>query len=107
MNAPELTTPELIDYRNSPLRFCVKRLDNRFLLLYRLCSETANDNSIYKNAFFISVTKIPIAGGIREVCTVRDVTRLEDEALRIYDIVTRGRVTPCVLREVLSDLCAV
>jgi len=51
-------------------------------------------------------SKIDCGGRRREVSRVYDISRSEAEALRLFRLISRGRVTPCCLHEMVEELMA-
>ncbi len=85
-------------------RLSIKHLAGDIILLYRLTEETLPCHSAnFGTVYSISVTKIDCGGRRREVSRVYDVSRNEVEAMRLFRLVSRGRVTPCCLHETIED----
>ncbi len=86
-------------------RLSIKHLAGDIILLYRLTEEKLPYGSCLHNTVFsISVTKIDCGGRRREVSRVYDISRNEAEALKIFRLISRGRVTPCCLHELMEDI---
>lgn len=86
-------------------RLSIKHLAGDIILLYRLTEEKLSyGSSLYSTVFSISVTKIDCGGRRREVSRVCDISRNEAEALKIFRLISRGRVTPCCLHEIMEDI---
>ncbi|MBR4071897.1 MAG: hypothetical protein IKK26_05025 [Clostridia bacterium] len=97
----------LIKQKREPYvtKLSIKHLTGDIILLYRLTEERLfYYNGIYGTVYSISVTKIDNGGRRREVSRVYDVSRCESEALRIFRLISRGRVTPCCLHEMVEEL---
>ncbi len=85
-------------------KLSIKHLTGDIILLYRLTEEKLPCGSMnFGTVYSISVTKIDCGGRRREVSRVYDVSRNETEAMRIFRLVSRGRVTPCCLHETIED----
>ncbi len=86
-------------------RLSIKHLTGDIILLYRLTEEKQTYYSgAYSSVYSISVTKIDCGGRRREVSRVYDIARNEAEALRLFRLISRGRVTPCCLHEMVEEL---
>lgn len=90
-------------------RVRLRHLSGDILILYKLEEEKvcANQGLHYDITYSITVTKIDCGGSRREVERLFDVTRDEEEALRIFDIISRCLVTPCTAGEIVSDLIGI
>ena len=90
------------------IRTAMKRAAGDIILLYRLTEEAAGPGGFPGEAMYsLSVTKVDCGGTRREVRCLPDITRSRAEAERIFDLISRGMVTPCTLDEVVSDLYAI
>lgn len=89
------------------VKITVKREDNDIILLYRLTEEEDNNFPEYRIAYSITVTKIDCGGKRREIKYISDIARHKSEAQRIFSLISRGRVTPMCLEEVLEEIYAV
>ncbi len=86
-------------------RLSIKRLNGDTLLLYRLTVEKDACCQVeYRTVYSLSVTKIDCGGKHREVGRAYDISRNEKEAYRIFNLISRGRVTPCCLGEIVEEL---
>ena len=62
-----------------------------------------SENTVAR-CYGIAVSKLGADGTATETAYFSDVTVDRNEAERIFDLVRRGTVTPCVLGEVIEDL---
>lgn len=85
-------------------KLSIKHLSGDIILLYRLTEEKLPcHSSHFGTVYSISVTKIDCGGRRREVSRAYDVSRNEMEAMRLFRLISRGRVTPCCLHETIED----
>ena len=76
------------------------------ILIYRLTGEPAKCRCS-QTAYSLTITQIYCRGEKREFIQLDDISRSEDEALYIFDMVSRGAVTPCTASEIVSDLIGI
>ncbi len=88
------------------VRMTVKRDEGDIILLYRLSEEEDSTFPAFSCAYAITVTKIDCGGRRREIKYISDISRNKAEAERIFGMISRGRVTPMCLEEVLDDIFA-
>lgn len=86
------------------VKITVKRDSDDIILLYRLSEEKDNLYPNFNCAYSITVTKIDCGGKRREIKHISDISRNIAEAERIFKLISRGRVTPMCLEEVLDEL---
>lgn len=90
------------------IRRAMKRALADIILIYRLTEHPLPPNRFrHEGIYTLTVTKISCGGKDREVCSLPDVTRSRREAEQIFDLISRGLVTPCTLEEVIEDLMAI
>ena len=90
------------------IRMSIKRAAGDIILLYRLTEEPLPPNQFHHTAkYSLTVTKVDAGGTRREVRNLPDLTRSRAEAERIFDLISRGLVTPYTLDEVIDDLFAI
>lgn len=99
--------PRITENR-SVIRATMKRIGTDIILLYRL-TENPVPGKKGRLCFMYSltVTKIDRAGERRQVEHLRDISRSREEALRIFLLVSRGRVFPENAAEIVSDLISI
>ncbi len=86
-------------------RLSIKRLSGDIILLYRLIEERSEDlPTEISTVYSLSVTKIDCGGGRREIGRAYDISRNEKEAYRIFRLISRGKVTPCCLHEIIEEI---
>ena len=86
-------------------KLSIKRLSGDIILLYRLIEEkTDNMPPEFSTVYSLSVTKIDCGGGRREIGRAYDISRNERDALRIFRLISRGKVTPCCLHEIIEEI---
>ena len=91
------------------VRTSIKRAAGDIILLYRLTQEPLDSGPASKpqqSKYSLTVTKVDCGGTRREVRCLPDLTRSRTEAEQIYELLSRGLVTPCTLDEVIDDLFA-
>ncbi len=88
------------------VRITVKRDEGDIILLYRLSEEEDRSFPAFSTAYAITVTKIDCGGRRREIKYISDISRNRSEAERIFSMISRGRVTPMCLEEVLDEIFA-
>ena len=89
-------------------RLSIKRLSGDIILLYRLTEEKTDfGDPRFSTVYSLSVTKIEGGGRRREVSHAYDISRNEREAHRIFRHISRGRVTPSCLGEILEEIISV
>ena len=88
------------------VRITVKRDEGDIILLYRLSEEEDRAFPAFSTAYAITVTKIDCGGRRREIKHISDISRNRGEAERIFNMISRGRVTPMCLEEVLDEIFA-
>lgn len=89
-------------------RLSIKRLSGDIILLYRLTEEKTDfDDPRFATVYSLSVTKIDCGGRRREMGRAYDISRSEKEALRIFRLISRARVTPMCLGEILEEIISV
>ncbi len=95
---------------SNPARISVRCYGKDIILIYRLTFVNAADDE--KNigdgkVFSLTVTKICCGGERREVTHLHDISRRADDALRIFELVSRGLVTPCSAAEIVADIIGI
>ena len=75
------------------------------ILIYRLTEETAPCRR--QRIYSLSVTQISQRGENRESVFLYDVSRKRNEADYIFDMISRGAVTPLTAAEIVSDLIGI
>ena len=75
------------------------------ILIYRLTRKDFKCGHAF--LYSLTVTQIGCGGEKRETVTLSDISRNEQEALYIFDTVSRGAVTPCTAAEIVSDLIGI
>ena len=92
------------------VRTVIKHYGGDILLIYRMMTEKASreeadigDGIIYS----ISVTKISFKGEKREIAVIHDISRRAIDAKRIFDMTSRGLVTPSSAAEIISDIIGI
>ena len=88
------------------VRITVKRDEGDIILLYRLSEEEDSTFPAFSTAYALTVTKIDCGGRRREIKYISDISRSRSEAERIFNLISRGKVTPMCLEEVLDDIFA-
>lgn len=88
------------------VKITVKRDEGDIILLYRLSEEEDRTFPALSVAYALTVTKIDCGGRRREIKYISDISRNRSEAERIFNLVSRGRVTPMCLEEVLDEIYA-
>ncbi len=88
------------------VKITVKRDEGDIILLYRLSEEEDRTFPSMTVAYALTVTKIDCGGRRREIKYISDISRSRGEAERIFNLISRGRVTPMCLEEVLDELYA-
>lgn len=90
------------------IRRAIKRAMADIILIYRLTEQPLPPNRFrHEGIYTLTVTKISGGGKDREVCNLPDVTRSRREAEHIFDLISRGLVTPCTLEEIIEDFMAI
>lgn len=91
------------------IRTSIKRAAGDIILLYRLTQEPIHGEHAsqpQQSQYTLTVTKVDCGGTRREVRHLPDLTRNRTEAEQIYELLSKGLVTPCTLDEVIDDLFA-
>ena len=104
-----MTHTKLENNLEEVIRTSIKRAAGDIILLYRLTQEPQHDNhtsNTQSSQYSLTVTKVDCGGTRREVRRLPDLTRNRTEAEQIYELLSRGLVTPCTLDEVIDDLFA-
>lgn len=103
-----MTTMNVSQIGQGVVRMTVKRACGDIILLYRLCREAVTEENGHRaDVFSLSVTKVDCGGTRREVQHLTDIARTRGEADRIFELVSRGLVTPCTVYEIVSELICV
>ena len=89
------------------IRTSIKRAAGDIILLYRLTQDPVQTELTSQSQYSLTVTKVDCGGTRREVRCLPDLTRNRMEAEQIYELISRGLVTPCTLDEVIDDLFAI
>ena len=96
--------------RTHKKRVSLKYPGSDMILIYRLyespakvSGEKGKDQKIYS----LSVTKICCRAEKKESVYLPDIARNENDALYIFDTVSRCTVTPCTAAETVSDLIGI
>lgn len=90
------------------IRATMKRVGADVILLYRLTEEQVPASyGRARLAYSLTVTQIDRGGRRRRVKRLRDITASRAEAVRIYKLVSRGRVFPSSVAEIVSDLISI
>ena len=90
------------------IRRAIKRASLDIILIYRLTELPLPPNHFrHEGIYTLTVTKISCGGADREVRSLPDLTRSRREAEHIFDLISRGLVTPCTLDEVIEDMMAI
>ena len=76
------------------------------ILVYRLTEKPVKCR-YSQNVYSLSVTQISGGGRERETVYLEDIARNEEDALYVFDAVSRGAVTPCTAAETVSDLIGI
>lgn len=86
-------------------RVSLKHAGGDMILIYRLTEESfpCRRQSIYS----LSVTQICSGGEKRECVVLSDISRSRDDADYIFDMISRGAVTPLTAAEIVSDLIGI
>lgn len=88
-------------------RTATKRVAGDIILLYHLTEEPLPPNKYHHTAkYSLNITKVDCGGTCTEECHLPDITRNPAEAEHIFDIISRGTVTPCTAQDIISDLFA-
>ena len=89
------------------IRKKTKRSAGDILLLYHLTEVPLPPNKFHHTAkYSLNITKVDCGGTRKEECNLPDISRNQEEAVHIFDIISRGLVTPCSAPDVISDLFA-
>ncbi len=89
------------------IRTTTKRVAGDIILLYHLTEDPLPPNQFSHTAkYSLNITKVDCGGTRKEECHLPDITRNHAEAEQIFDIISRGMVTPCAAHDVISDLFA-
>lgn len=89
------------------IRTTIKRVAGDIVLLYHLTEDPLPPNQFNQTAkYSLNITKIDYGGTRKEECHLPDITRNYAEAEQIFDIISKGMVTPCAVHDVISDLFA-
>ncbi len=106
-----MTHKKLEENLQEVIRTSIKRAAGDIILLYRLTQEPVQaeytSKQLTQSQYSLTVTKVDCGGTRREVRCLPDLTRNRMEAEQIYDLISRGLVTPCTLDEVIDDLFAI
>lgn len=89
----------------------VKRPKSDILLVYRLLRslDTTGEAPVSqkdKRVYVYSLSVVMISGGNREEEYIYDISRNQDEAKKIFRLLSENTVTPCCVYEVLDDYFA-
>ncbi len=101
-----MTHTKLEENLQEVIRTSIKRAAGDIILLYRLTQESLqNEHASPKeqSQYSLTVTKVDCGGARREVRHLPDLTRNRTEAEQIYELISRGLVTPCTLDEIIDD----
>ncbi len=102
-----MTHKKLEENLQEVIRTSIKRAAGDIILLYRLTQEPVQAEHTAESQYSLTVTKVDCGGTRREVRCLPDLTRNRTEAEQIYELISRGLVTPCTLDEIIDDLFAI
>jgi len=102
-----MTQTLLKNQQQGIIRPTTKRVAGDIILLYHLTEDPLPPNPFNHTAkYSLNIAKIDCGGARKEECHLPDITRNHAEAEQIFDIISRGMVTPCAVHDVVSDLFA-
>ena len=86
-------------------RVSLKHAGGDMILIYRLTEEAAHCKC--RSYYSLSVTRIYSRGEERETVSLADISRSREGADYIFDMISRGAVTPLTAAEIVSDLIGI
>ncbi|MCI8472398.1 MAG: hypothetical protein HFE65_04775 [Clostridiales bacterium] len=102
-----MTQALLTHQHHGIIRTTTKRVAGDIILLYHLTEDPLPPNQFSHTAkYSLNITKVDCGGTRKEECHLPDITRNHAEAEQIFDIISKGMVTPCTVHDVISDLFA-
>ena len=102
-----MTQALLTHQHHGIIRTTTKRVAGDIILLYHLTEDPLPPNQFSHTAkYSLNITKVDCGGTRNEECHLPDITRNHAEAEQIFDIISKGMVTPCTVHDVISDLFA-
>ncbi len=102
-----MTQALLTHQHHGIIRTTTKRVAGDIILLYHLTEDPLPPNQFSHTAkYSLNITKVDCGGTRKEECHLPDITRNHAEAEQIFDIISKGMVTPGTVHDVISDLFA-
>lgn len=102
-----MTQKLLMHKLHGVIRSATKRAAGDIILLYHLTEDPLPPNRFsHKAKYSLDITKVDCGGTRKEECHLPDISRDYAQAEHIFDIISRGMVTPCAIHDVISDLFA-
>ncbi len=96
--------------RTRQRRVSLKYPGGDMILIYRLTEAPAKSCAQKRcsgSVFSLTITQIYCRGEEKECIRLDDISRNEEDALYIFDMISRGAVTPCTAAEIVSDLIGI